>query len=261
MSPAVLVVFAINWGSAAGAATIPGATAQAKIVETHNSYRCSMCTTPPLVWDAAIANNAKAYMDTGAATGHCPQSGTMPAGCVGNGENMYSGTAGDDAFAWERAINMWYASEIDCYNFDTGGNTCVAGHMTAVAWDLTTKVGCASNSAATGGMKTLCMYSPAGNMNGPSNYVNHVHKCPAAKQFTYYTGSASSCSASTPNCVNGWLYATATTTKGCPSGNGCSIHASCPVTGQPRIISPATSYSYMGSVLCVLFSSWVFTAW
>jgi len=262
MSPVVLVVFVMNLGYAAGAATIPGSAAQTRIVETHNKYRCSMCNTPPLAWDAAIANNAKAYMDTGAASGHCPSRDGSISGCVGNGENMYSGTAGDNAFEWERAVNMWFASEIDCYNFDDGTNTCVAGHMTQVAWDLSTKVGCASNSAATGGMKALCMYSVAGNSNGPSNYVNHVHKCPAAKQFQYYTGAASCCNGPKTNCKNGkcgWEYAKTPTTKGCPAGNGCSIHASCSSIDKGAA-SLASRYGHMGNILCV-FASWVlFTA-
>ena len=111
MVPFVLLLITLHLRLTDGVATIPGATAKAKILEIHNGYRCGMCDTPALVWDDAIAENAKDYMDTGAASGHCPKSDGSVAGCVGNGENMYSGTAGDDAFEWGRAINMWFASE------------------------------------------------------------------------------------------------------------------------------------------------------
>jgi len=231
-------------------ATIPDAAVQAIIVKAHNDFRCTMCNTPPLVWDSALAENARAYMATGAISGHCPvHDGSLP-GCVGNGENMYSAAAGNDGNEWERLVNMWFAGEIDCYNFGDGTNTCTAGHFTAVAWSGTLKVGCASSADAPGRpgrpMKTQCMYSPHGNVNGPANYPNYVNKCPVATSYTYYTGSASCCSGPKTNCKKGmcgWKYATATTSKGCPADNTCSVHASCPSTSPtppPPITSPPT---------------------
>lgn len=241
---ASLLLFLTTLRLARGAATIPGATSQAKILEIHNKFRCGMCDTPPMTWSDAIAQNAKDYMDTGAASGHCPASGFTP-GCVGNGENMYGGIAGDDPFQWELAIDMWFAGEIDCYNFDTGRNTCTSGHMTQVAWADSTEVGCASNDAATGGMKTLCMYQQPGNYN--NQYTTKVHKCPAATQYEYYTGAASCCNGDQSTCrdgVCGWEYAKETTTSGCPADSSCSIHPSCSDTaygdGSSRTPSPGS---------------------
>ena len=67
MVPFVLLLVTLHLRLTDGVATIPGATAKAKILEIHNGYRCVMCDTPALVWDDAIAENAKDYMDTGAA--------------------------------------------------------------------------------------------------------------------------------------------------------------------------------------------------
>jgi len=237
MAPLLLLVFFSRLNFAQGAATIPGATAQAKIVESHNKFRCSMCDTPPLAWDDAIAQNAKDYMATGAVTTHCPSRDGSISGCIGNGENMMSAFAGDDAGEWERTVDMWFASEIACYNFDDGSSTCAAGHMTGhmtqVAWDLSTKVGCASNDAATGGQKTMCMYQEPGNSyTGPLfntlDFINHVHKCPTAKQYNYYTGARQQ------DGSGSLTYFKDTTTTGCPAkAGGCSIHPSCSASGSP----------------------------
>jgi hypothetical protein len=215
MAAFLFLLITLRLRFAISAASIPATAAKNRIVNVHNEYRCGMCDTPPMAWSDALATNALDYMNTGASAGHCSSSDGSVAGCVGNGENMYSGAAEDDADEWERAINMWFASEIDCYNFDTGGNTCTAGHMTQVAWDSSTEIGCASNPSATGSMKTLCMYQQPGNFN--NQHATRVHKCPTATQYTYYTGAWSSASG----------YATDTTTSGCPADSSCSVDSGC----------------------------------
>merc|ERR1719336_789337 len=106
MAQSFLLLVSLPLRLAYGAATIPGPATQAAIVEKHNEFRCTMCDTPKMQWDDEIAQNAKDYMDTGASQGHCPSRDGSISGCVGNGENMFSDTAGDDAFKWQMAIDM-----------------------------------------------------------------------------------------------------------------------------------------------------------
>jgi len=136
---------------------------------------------------------------------------------------------------------MWYASKLDCYEFDTGRNTCKpadAGHLAQVAWDKSTKVGCASNVAATGGLKSICMYSPRGNVGGSNGLKEHIQKCRKNIRYKYMTGRSRCCHGNKLLCKNGkcgWKYDSAVNKKGCPADPDCKVHKACKRSGEAML--------------------------
>ena len=127
--------------------------------------------------DAGIANAAQTHAEK------CVFEHSSPTSRNKNGENIFAST--DSVASIENAVGSW-ASEVINYNYST--NSCEAGkmcgHYTQIAWDDSTKVGCARQTCTTplndsdktplfGGASSIlivCQYSQPGNFIGEKPY-------------------------------------------------------------------------------------------
>lgn len=114
----------------------------------------------PVAWDAKlaeVARKAAEFMDKQKVFIHSGQPNGPPA--HGFGENISGGTTNIDI-----AIAMWVDERNKIPNDVVDGKAMyqLAGHFTQVCWKNTKFIGC-----ATVGTKTVCVYSPRGNMMGP----------------------------------------------------------------------------------------------
>lgn len=129
------------------------------LVKAHNYLRC-LHGHPALQWDDAVAKNAQHPADQSCDAGDLMHSDSYdmkpPAG-----ENLAIGLA-----APERATAAWYNELLDPgYSAGDWGSDAIAagvGHYTAMIWNATKKLGCASCvSAGPGAARTVwaCQYA------------------------------------------------------------------------------------------------------
>jgi hypothetical protein len=136
------------------------------MIDGHNAARRSV-GTPPLVWDATLADHARAYAAVMARTGKF-QHAEQPMGPGREGENLFAGTAG--AYSYAEMVGLWVAEKRYFTNgpmpaISTTGRWQDVGHYTQVVWRGTTRVGCALSTG--GGQDYLvCRYAPPGNVIG-----------------------------------------------------------------------------------------------
>lgn len=150
--------------------TVPAERGQALLrrvmLSRHNAARAAL-GLPPLVWDDALARDARDYAEQMARSGrfaHADQHG--------QGENLFTGTRGDYSYA--EMIDLWLAERRDFVNAATPGfsRTGRAGdvaHYTQIVWRGTRAVGCALASGARDDF-LVCRYSPPGNVVGQRAY-------------------------------------------------------------------------------------------
>ncbi len=136
------------------------------MLDTQNGARREM-GSPPLVWDDALAADAKAYARKLARDGkfeHDRQEGVS----VRQGENLWTGTK--NAFSYAELSGAWidekrYFKRGPFPNSSTSGQWSDVGHYTQIIWSTTTRMGCAIASNRQNDY-LVCRYSPAGNIYG-----------------------------------------------------------------------------------------------
>lgn len=136
-----------------------------RLLDMHNRER-SRIGQQPLVWDARLAHDAKAWADTLAALGRFEHS--PPGLRVGEGENLWRGTSG--AYTLEEMMGHFISEKRD---FRPGvfpevarsGNWHEIGHYTQMIWPTTRAVGCAMTTRQ-GSDYLVCRFSPPGNVIG-----------------------------------------------------------------------------------------------
>ena len=154
----------------AAAATPSQVTAQdqATILADHNTYRAEV-HVPPLVWDARLAQDAQAWVESLAARGgdldHGPETDPLSGHAKGEGENLFLGRpTGQVAAGWYEEKEVFDADDdktTDSPNWED------FGHYTQMVWRSTTKVGCGTVAGPMGQL-TSCRYS------APGNYPNEL---------------------------------------------------------------------------------------
>lgn len=131
-------------------------------LDAHNAWRAKYNETP-LTWDDSLASLAQDWSNQMAQSGNFDHRPDNP-----KGENIFSGTG---TYAPKDVVDAW-GNEVSDYHQDT--NTCndgaQCGHFTQIVWASTTKVGCASATAADGTIYWTCNYDPAGNITGVSPF-------------------------------------------------------------------------------------------
>lgn len=149
---------------------IGGTTARAdfnqRLLAAHNAVRASVGVTP-LVWNAALAADARVWANELAATGKFEHSPDEP-GKPLQGENLWAGTP--RAFSPEAMVHLWTVEEADYHpgvfpNNSRSGDVEHVGHYTQMIWRASRQVGCAT---AVGAREEflVCRYSEAGNVYG-----------------------------------------------------------------------------------------------
>jgi uncharacterized protein YkwD len=122
---------------------------------------------PPVVWNDALAADARAYAEEMARTGRF-QHADQPQGPGREGENLWTGTRG--AYRYREMVDDWIAEKRYFKNgvtpdFSTTGNYEDVAHYTQIIWRNSRAVGCALASNATDDY-LVCRYSPPGNVVG-----------------------------------------------------------------------------------------------
>jgi hypothetical protein len=122
---------------------------------------------PPLVWNDALAADARAYAEEMARTGRFAHA-DQPQGPAREGENLWMGTR--DAYRYSEMVADWVAERRWFWNgvtpdFSTTGNYEDVAHYTQIIWRNTRAVGCALASNAADDY-LVCRYSPPGNVVG-----------------------------------------------------------------------------------------------
>lgn len=136
-----------------------------RLLDLHNRER-EHIGQPKLVWDARLAQHAKAWADRLAVSGgfeHSP-----PTMRLNEGENLWRGTAG--AYTLEEMVGHFMSERQD---FRPGvfpavarsGNWHEIGHYTQIIWPTTRAVGCAVTTRQ-GTDYLVCRFYPAGNVPG-----------------------------------------------------------------------------------------------
>lgn len=150
--------------------TVPAERGQALLrrvmLSRHNAARAAL-GLPPLVWDDALARDARGYSEQMARSGrfaHADQHG--------QGENLFTGTRG--AYSYAEMIDLWLAERRDFVNAPTPGfsRTGRAGdvaHYTQIVWRGARAVGCALAMGERDDF-LVCRYSPPGNVVGQRAY-------------------------------------------------------------------------------------------
>ena len=138
-----------------------------RLLDVHNRER-ERIGQPTLVWDARLAQHAKAWADRLAAGGSFAHS---PSALRQNeGENLWRGTAG--AYTLEEMVGHFMSERQD---FRPGvfpavarsGNWHEIGHYTQIIWPTTRAIGCAV-ATRQGTDYLVCRFYPAGNVLGQS---------------------------------------------------------------------------------------------
>lgn len=139
----------------------------ARLLAAHNRERAA-AGVPALVWDAALAAEARAAALRIARTGifdHADEPGSR---LSGRGENLWEGTSG--RYALEEMAGDWAAEKQDFHpgvfpRVSRSGDLGAVGHYTQMIWRGTTRVGCAL--ADDGRDEILvCRYAAPGNVMG-----------------------------------------------------------------------------------------------
>jgi hypothetical protein len=130
-----------------------------RLLAAHNAARKAV-GSPPLRWNAKLAQDAQIWARYLAATGkfeHARRTG-------GQGENLWSGSKG--GYALEEMVGAWTAEKVHFrrgrLRADDAGE---AGHYTQMIWSTTTQLGCAIATGVEDDV-LVCRYSPAGNVIG-----------------------------------------------------------------------------------------------
>lgn len=145
----------------------PGPMVDPRIIwlNAHNRERAAFGSRP-LVWDASLAAQARAYASELAQLGrlqHAPK-----ARRPGQGENLWMGSRG--AYVPEAMVASW-ASERRWFRHgifpavSTTGRWSDVGHYTQIVWPRTSRLGCGMASSARWDV-LVCRYSPPGNQDG-----------------------------------------------------------------------------------------------
>ena len=136
------------------------------MLDRHNAARRAV-GVPPLVWNDALAADARAYAGTMARTGRFAHA-VQPQGPAREGENLWTGTR--DAYRYREMVDAWIAEKRFFTNgvtpaFSTTGNYEDVAHYTQIIWRGSRAVGCALASNRTDDY-LVCRYSPPGNVVG-----------------------------------------------------------------------------------------------
>jgi uncharacterized protein YkwD len=150
----------------AGPAPRDAALLQRTMLDAQNAARRAV-GVPPLVWNAALAADARAYAETMARTGRFAHA-EQPQGPGREGENLWTGTRG--AYRYREMVASWIAEKRHFKNgvtpdFSTTGDYRDVAHYTQIVWRGSTAVGCALASSRTDDY-LVCRYSPPGNVVG-----------------------------------------------------------------------------------------------
>ncbi|XP_078358777.1 uncharacterized protein LOC144643408 isoform X1 [Oculina patagonica] len=124
-------------------------------LEAHNKLR-SAHNVPPLSWSNELARGAQIWAKKLAKEG-----GLKHDQLKGIGENVFMASQGFDAAA-EEATKTWY-SEVERYDFKTGGHQPGTGHFTQVVWKNSKELGMARAKSSDGSVYVVARYRPAGN--------------------------------------------------------------------------------------------------
>ena len=136
-----------------------------RLLVAHNQERARV-GVPPLQWDHALAQSARAY---GPALAALPRLQHSPRQLrPGQRENLWKGTRG--YFSPEQMVGTWIAERRYFRpgifpNVTTTANWLDVSHYTTMIWRTTTRVGCAVHSTASTDY-LICRYSPPGNIDG-----------------------------------------------------------------------------------------------
>ena len=146
--------------------TVARADFNARLLTAQNAQRAAM-HVPPMVWNDALAKDARVWARELAATGrfeHSPDDAAEEP----QGENLWAGTP--RAFSPEAMVALWSAERRDYRpgvfpNNSRSGDIENVGHYTQMIWRSTHQVGCAT---AVGRSEEflVCRYSDAGNVYG-----------------------------------------------------------------------------------------------
>ena len=121
----------------------------------------------PLVWNDALAADARVYAEQMARTGRFAHA-EQPQGPTREGENLWMGTR--DAYRYSEMVADWVAERRWFRNgvtpdFSTTGYYEDVAHYTQIIWRGSHAVGCALASNAADDY-LVCRYSPPGNVVG-----------------------------------------------------------------------------------------------
>lgn len=147
-----------------------------------NALRCHHCNTPPLVWNAALASDAAAYVAT------CPTTGASGAQLSGAAESIswtslpYTFLEENDANWLDVIQHKWYYQEHWYYYPGGFGVQSVnINDFAQLMYDTTTSVGCAynrecSNVGAPGAPNNVvsCRFYPPA-LQTSAGRLAHVH--------------------------------------------------------------------------------------
>ena len=152
-----------NWPAAADRG---GSLLRTSALRLHNDARRSFGVAP-VAWSEALADEARAYARTMAATGTYGHDRT-PGRRQRMGETLWRGSRG--VFSYETMIGVM----VDEGRLFRPGifpavsatrNWADVGHFTQIVWPATTEIGCGLASSA-GSDYLVCRYAPTGNKDG-----------------------------------------------------------------------------------------------
>jgi hypothetical protein len=140
------------------------------MLEAHNGERARVGTVP-LVWNDALAADARAYAREMARSGRFAHA-VQPKDKPRQGENLWMGTRG--AYDIREMTDGWIGEKRWFVNrptpdFSSTGRWADVGHYTQMIWAGTTQLGCAVASNRDYDY-LVCRYSPPGNVVGRSAY-------------------------------------------------------------------------------------------
>lgn len=136
----------------------------------HNAARAA-AGVPPLGWDAALVDSARAYALTLARTGTFRHDPALAASDE-QGENLWSGER--DHHAYAEMMAGWLAERQLFVNrafpdVSTSGRWEDVAHYTQIMWRTTRRVGCAT-AADVSREYLVCRYATPGNWEGETAY-------------------------------------------------------------------------------------------
>jgi hypothetical protein len=135
------------------------------MLAVHNRERAA-AGAPSMVWDAGLAADAAGYGPALARLGKLAHS--EPTSRVGEGENLWMGTAG--AYGFSEMAESW-AAEKTLFRpgifpeVSRSGHWSDVAHYTQMIWPTSRRMGCALHGDARWDY-LICRYAPAGNVVG-----------------------------------------------------------------------------------------------
>ena len=150
-----------------------------------NAQRQLHCDTPDLLWDYSLAGKARQYAQT------CPNTTDPSLAHTDIGESIaFIGAASlmgvtESTQAWTNAITQWYGQSLT-YDYANGtvASGEVMGDFARIAWDQTTRVGCAYNAQAVPcdniypnmwNSVFVCRFIRGAYGVEPRQFVDHIH--------------------------------------------------------------------------------------